>query len=277
MAKVNEEAKKKYFELIAPYKKIVSDLNDAEKRIETILKGSDPGEPYKRLALAEDNLTVVSYYLVMNALSVSLLGIRSDTSLNEARRACYKAIIQLEKVFTDFVDVPFGEYEENLKATSSFPEMQRYALIRKTGLAINLVKAGFGEDTKWKYSLVELEARLATVAKNTLDLKTLVQGMDIRAEGYRERIEFFNLVRKQLEYSASEYRLKYEVGAGRSDDFRKATNYLGALMRLSRLLGRQNEANTLKRKIDIWKQKLDSDQKNSEAASRRERLGGGAG
>lgn len=277
MAKVNEEAKKKYFELIAPYKKIVSDLNDAEQRIETILKGSDPGEAYKRLALAEDNLTVVSYYLVMNSLSVSLLGIRSDTSLNEARRACYKAIIQLEKVFTDYVDVPFGEYEENLKGTSSFPEMQRYALIRKTGLAINLVKTGFGEDTKWKYSLVELEARLATVAKNTLDLKTLVQGMDIRAEGYKERIEYFNLVRKQLEFAASEYRLKYEVGAGRSDDFRKATNYLGALMRLSRLLGRQNEANTLKRKIDIWKQKLDADLKNSEAASRQQRLGRGTG
>ncbi len=274
MAKVNEEARKKYFELIAPYKKSVSELNEAEKRIEVILKGNDPGESYKRLALAEDNLTVVSYYLVMNSLSVFLLGIRSDTALNEARRSCYKAIIQLEKVFTDLVNVPFSEYEENLKATESYPEMQRYALIRKTGLAINMVKLGFGEDTKWKYSLVELDARLATLAKNTLNLKTLVQGMDIRSEGYRERIEYFNLVRKQLQYAADEYRRKYEVGAGRSDDFRKAINYLGALMRLSRLLGRQNEANSLKRKIDVWKVKLDDDLKNNEVASRRRRLGG---
>ena len=242
MAKVNEEARKKYYELIAPYKKSIQELTDKEKRIEATLKGDDAGEPYKRLALADDNLTVVSYYLVMNSLSVSLLGVRSDSTLNEARRACYKSIIQLEKVFTDLVDVPFGDYEDALKSTSSFPETQRYGLIRKTGLAINLVKLGFGEDSKWKYSLVELEARLATVAKNTLNLKTLVQGMDPRTDGYRERIEFFNLVRKRLQYAADEYRLKYELGAGRSDDFRKAIGYLGALMRLSRLLGRQKRS-----------------------------------
>lgn len=275
MAKVNEEARKKYFELIAPYKKGIGELNDKESRIESILKGSDAGESYKRLALAEDNLTIVSNYLVMNSLSVSLLGVKNENALNDARKACYRAIIQLEKVFTDLMDVPFGDYEEALKSTASFPETQRYLLIRKTGLAINLVKDGFGENTRWKWSIVELESRLATVAKNTLDLKTLVQGMDPRSEGYRERIEYFNLVRKQLQYSADEYRRKYEVGAGRSDDFRKAISFLGALQRLSRLLGRQDEANSLKRKIDIWKGKMENDHKNSELASRQQRLSNG--
>ncbi len=274
MPRVNEEARKKYFELIAPYKKSIGELNDKEQRIETILKGNDAGEPFKRLALADDNLSGVSNYLVMNALSVSLLGVKNENALNDARKTCYRAIIQLEKVFTDLVDVPFGDYEEFLKATISYPETQRYELLRKTGLAITLVKDGFGDNTRWKWSLVELEARHSTVAKNTLDLKTLVQGMDPRTEGYRERIEYFNLVRKQLQYAADEYRRKYEVGAGRSDDFRKAINYLGSLQRLSRLLGRQNEANNLKRKIDIWKDKMDNDQKNTELASRRQRLSG---
>lgn len=277
MAKVNEEARKKYFEHIAPYKKNIGELADKEARIEAIIKGNDAGEPYKRLSLAEDNLISISYYLAMNFLSLSLLGVKNENALNDARKTCYKAIIQFEKVFTSLVDAPFGDYEEALAATASFPEIQRYDLVRKTGFAISLVRDSFGENSRWKWSMMELSARLSAVAKNCLNLKTLLQGMDPRAEGYRERIEFFNLVRKMLQSSADNYRLKYEVSTNRMDDFRIAISYLGALQRLSLLLGRQNEAMGLKRKIDIWREKMENDHKNSEQASRLRRLGNGDG
>lgn len=274
MAKVKEEAKKKYFERIAPYRKKINELKDKERRIEAVLKGNDAGDPYKRLHMAEDNLTAASYYLVMNSLSVSLLGVKNETALNDAKKACSLAIIQFEKVFTDLIDVPFSDYEDFLKSTASFHEMKRYDLVRKAGLALSLVKDSFGEKSKWKWPMVELEARLAVIAKNNLDLKTLVQGMDPRSEGYRERIEFFNLTRKMLQKAADDYRLKYELVTNRADDFRKAISYLGTLKRLSMLLGRQNEAVNLKRKIEIWKKKMDSDHKLREDASRISRVGG---
>ncbi|MCG8453704.1 MAG: hypothetical protein MI717_11035 [Spirochaetales bacterium] len=272
MAKVNEEARKKYFERIAPFKKAVETLNDKEKRINAILRSEDAGGPYKRLALAEDNLASVAYSLAMNSLSLSLLGVKNENALNDARKVCYKAVIQLETVFTNLLDVPFSEYEASLRASASYPETQRYTLIRKTGFSIASVRDAFGDNSRWKWSILELEARLATVAKNALDLKHLVQGMDPRSEGYRERIEFFNLTRRALQSSADGYRLKYEVSTGRMDDFRVAIGYLGALQRLSLLLGRQNEAVALKRKIGIWKEKMESDHKNSEKASRDKRL-----
>jgi hypothetical protein len=273
VAKVNEEARKKYFEHISPYKKNISELSDKEERIEAILKGNDAGEAYKRLSLAEDSLISISCYLVMNSLSISLLGVKNENALNDARKTCYKTIIQLEKVFTALVDAPFGEYEETLSATASYPEMKRYDLIRKTGFSISMVRDSFGENSRWKWSMVELEARLAAVAKNCLNLKTLVQGMDPRAENYRERIEYFNLVRKLLQGSADNYRMKYEVSTNRMDDFRIAISYLGALQRLSLLLGRQNEATGLKRKIDIWREKMESDHKKIERDSRMRRMG----
>ncbi|MCK5735218.1 MAG: hypothetical protein KAH21_02020 [Spirochaetaceae bacterium] len=274
MARVKEEARKKYFERISPYRKSINELRDKERRIEAVLKGNDAGDPYKRLSLANDNLTAASYHLVMNSLSVSLLGVKNESALIDGKKSCSLAIIQLEKVFTDLVDVPFGDYEENLKATTSFNEMKRYDLIRKAGLALSMVKISFGENTRWKWPMVDLDARLAAIAKNCLDLKTLVQGMDPRSEGYRERIEFFNLSRKMLQDSADGYRMKYEVSTKRADDFRKAISFLGALQRLSMLLGRQNEAIKLKKKIDIWKKKMESDSKNREDASRLSRIGG---
>ena len=269
MAKVNEEARKKYFERIAPYNKTIHELSHKERRIESMLKVDAGGEPYKRLALVGDNLRVVSRCLVINNLSVFLLGVKNENALNDARKTCYKAVIQLEKVFTNFVDVPFSEYEGALKACESFPEMQRFELVRKTGLSIALLKDGLGENSRWKWSIVELEARLAAVAKNSLNLKTLVQGMDPRAEAYRERIEFFNLTRKILQAAADSYRLRYEVSTGRMDDFRTAISYLGALQRLSLLLGRAKEASALRRKIGIWKEKMESDQKESKETARR--------
>jgi len=273
VAKVKEEAKKKYFERIAPYRKNITELKDKERRIEAVLKGHNAGDPYKRLSLAEDNLTAASYHLVMNSLSVSLLGVKNESELNEAKKSCSLAVIQLEKVFTDLIDVPFSDYEEYLKATFSFNEMKRYDLIRKAGLALSMVRIGFGENSKWKWPMVDLDARLAAIAKNCLDLKTLVQGMDPRNEGYRERIEFFNLTRKMLESAADDYRLKYEVATKRADDFRKAISFLGALKRLSMMLGRQNDAINLKKKIEIWKKKMDADHKVREDASRISRVG----
>lgn len=267
MARVNEEARKKYFEFIASYKKSITELTEKEARTNPKLKGN----PYMRLAQVSDNLTVISLYVVMNSLSVSLLGVKNENALNNARKTCYKAIIQLEKVFSNLVDAPFSEYEKALLSTHSFAEMKRYELIRRTGLSISLVRDGFGENSRWKWSLVELDARLAAVAKNTLNLKSLIHGMDTRADGYRERIEYFNLTRKLLQSAADSYRLKYEVSTNRMDDFRVAISYLGALQRLSLILGRQNEALALKRKISIWHDKMESDHKKNENKLRTQR------
>jgi len=265
MARINEEARKKYFARIAPYRERIYKLASKERNISRMLQSDDPGVVYKRLALVEDYLIAASYHLAMNVLSVSLLGIRSENELSEAKKSCSLAIVQLENVFTNLIDVPFQDYEVSLEATSSFDEFRRYALIRKAGLALSMVKDGFGENSKWRWPLMTLEARLAAVAKNCLNLQTLVQGMDPRYEGYRERTEYFKLVQKMLQDAADGYRMKYEMATKRAEDFRLAINFLGALRRLSLLLGRQNEANEFKKKSEIWRRNMESESKRQES------------
>jgi len=51
-----------------------------------------------------------------------------------------------------------------------------------------------------------------------------------------------------------------------------AINYLGALRRLSSLLGKAHETEGLKKKIDIWKMKMNSDIKKTEEKNRSKRL-----
>ena len=99
------------------------------------------------------------------------------------------------------------------------------------------VKDAFGENTKWKWSFVELEGRFAVVAKNLMDLKTLMAGMDPRAEFYQERLAHLKLVKRLLQQSADGYREKYELSTSRIDDFKLAINYLGSLRRFNALVG----------------------------------------
>ena len=126
---------------------------------------------------------MVAHYLLMNSLSLSLLGIRNEAYLNEARKCCYKAIIWLEEVVTSLIDAPFSEYEEALAAIENVTDESRYELVRKIGFAIDSIEEGFGENSKWKWSFVELEGRFAAVTRNLLNLKTLLAGMDPRVDG----------------------------------------------------------------------------------------------
>lgn len=267
MAKGNEEARKRYFAKIAPYRKAVHDLANKEYNISRMLQNYDPGVAYKRLALVEDHLTAASYHLAMSSLSLSLLGIRSETELVGAKKSCALAIAQLEDVFTGLIDVPFQDYSSSLEAISSFGESKRYGLVRKTGLALSMVKDGFSENSKWRWPLMILKARLAAVAKNCLNLQTLAQGMDPRYEGYGERTEFFKLVEKLLQDAADGYRMRYEMATKNVGDFRLAINFLGALQRLSLILGRQNEANEFKRKSEIWRRNMETESKKQESWS----------
>ena len=88
MAKVSEVAKKKYSEKIKVYKKLVDDQLQKEQQILQILKNDDTGSAFKKLMLANEILNVVSYYLLMNELSLSLLGIKNEAFLNEGRKSC---------------------------------------------------------------------------------------------------------------------------------------------------------------------------------------------
>ena len=65
---------------------------------------------------------------------------------------------------------------------------------------------------------------------------------------------------------------KYELSTSRMDDFKTAINFLAALKRFLTLTNQKREIEELKKKIDIWKQKMESDAKQSENAARLKRL-----
>ena len=278
MARVSTEARNRYVSKLQEFKADIERVGKREDQILALIEAKPEQTSIRKLTLAHESLNLVSYYLLMNELSVTLLGLRNEEYLNTARKGCYKSIIFLEEVVSALIDSPFSDYEGRLAAILKIPDEKRFFLIRKLGFAIQSVVDSFGENTKWKWSFVELEARFATVAKNMLDLKNLLAGLDPRVEGYETRLAHLKLVKEYMQKSADGYRQKYELSTSRIDDFKMAITYLAGLRRLHIILGEADDSEALKKKIEIWKTKMEADSKrldkDSKEKDRQARSGG---
>lgn len=272
MKKISKEAKRRYDERIKEYKLHIAAINSICKELDTKIKSKPKDVNYEKLKLANENLNQLSYYILMNSLSLSLLGIKNEGFLNEARKCCYKSIISLEEIVTPYVDSPFSDYEEGLLSIHDYSDENRYELARRLGYSIDSVKQGFGQNSKWRWSFVDLEGRFVAVSKNLINMKTFIAQLDPRVEGYSKRLAHLNLVQRLLQQTADRYREKYELSSLNLEDMRKALIFLSALKRLHSLLGEVEKAEVVKKKIDVWKTKLESDQLRLEQASKKARV-----
>jgi hypothetical protein len=264
MKKPSDEARHRYTEYIKDYKLAIEALVEKEKKLKEAVTAGSPGVNYQKIALADDNLNLVANYLLMNSLSLTFLGMKNEAFLNEARKCIYKTLIYLEEIVSSAIDVPFSDYEEGLATVETFPDDKRYDLMRKVGYSIDAIEEGYGDNSKWKWSFVEMEGRYAVVAKNFLNLKTLILGMDPRTEGYTARLSHLNLVKELLQQAADRYREKYELSTMRIDDIKLAIHLLAALRRLHQVLGESEQADVVKKKTDIWRSKMEADIKKAE-------------
>ena len=264
MKKPSEEARRRYADYIKDYRAAIDAALEKENRTTQIIAAGSPGAGYQRLALADDNLNLVASYLLMSSLSFAFLGFKNEAHLNEARKCLYKTIISLEEIVSPEVDAPFSDYEEGLASIDAFSDESRYNLLRKIGFAMDSIEEGFGEKSKWKWSFVELEGRFAAVAKNLLNLRTLIAGMDPRSEGYSARLSHLSLAKELLQQGADRYREKYELSNLRVDDIKAGINFLAALRRLHIVLGEVEQAEVVKKKAEIWRLKMENDLKKTE-------------
>jgi hypothetical protein len=249
--------------------------------IETILKNEQTSllgirknpdaAVFERLTLVDEMLNLTSNYIILSGVSQSMLKVKNEDALNEGRKSIYKSVIYLEEIVSNTVDAPFAEYAEKLVAIEALDEERRYLLIRKMGLAIQLLKNAYGDNTKWKWSFVELDGRYATVAKNILDLKNAVANTDPRSPMYEPTMYHLRLIRRLFMQAADRYREKYELSTKRIDDFKMGILFLSALKRVLVVLGDRNEVEAVRKKSDIWSARLEKElRQQADTAAKKE-------
>ena len=262
MSKVSEEARLQFSEAIQPYKGKINATLEKEKSMLSGMHKGDIDYEHKKLLLCEDMIYAASLYMAQNSLSLRLMEVKNNDALNDARKLLYKAIIYLEEIVSDAIDVPYADLIPLLEPIHNVPIIRRYTIMRKLGLAITMLKDAFGDNSKWKWSFVELEGRFATVSKNLIDMKAAYKDyFDPGSADYETTVLYIRMVQKQLNDSATAYRDKYELSTRRIDDMRNAIKYLLALRKLFIAIGDSNQAEEVKKKAVVWKDKMDADHK----------------
>ena len=270
MPKITERIKQVYDERALYYDRQIAAVLTKEKQTLGGMSKNPQGAAFKRIALSDEMLNLVSLYLAKNSLSVAILNSKNEDALNDARKTIYRVLIYLEDTVSNYIDAPYSDYADKVDEIAEFPETQRYYLVRKFGLAIRMLEDAYGDNTKWRWTFVEIEARFATIAKNIMDLKKATkEGLDPYSPDYDVTVYHLRLVKKLLSQAANRYREKYELSTGRIDDIRLGINYLLALRRIHLILNERNDAEEAKRKADIWQQKMDKDQKKSQKESQK--------
>jgi hypothetical protein len=213
---------------------------------------------------------LVSNYIVLSDVSRVVLKIRNEEALDAGRKTMYRGIIYLEQIVGCLVDAPFSEYEDKAAELDPIDAEGRYRLARKMGLCLDLLENAYGDNTKWKWSFVELEGRLAAVVKNILDLKKVSVNRDPRSPEYEPAQYHFRLTKRMLAHAASRYRDMYNLSTHRLEDLRMAINFLGALRRIQALFGERDEADRLKKKYDAWTNNWEFETRKQKALLKKE-------
>ena len=266
MAKISEETRLHFQEAIQPYKNKIQQTLEKEKTMLNAMHSGDSDLNFKKLMLCEDMIYVSSLYVAQNSLSVKLMEVKNNDALNDARKTLYKAIINLEEIVSNTVDCSYSELDKYQERLENVPVDRRLHVIRKLGLAIDLLVESFGDNSKWKESFVEMRGRHAVVAKNFINMKQASKDyFDHDSKVYEVTVTYVRLIRSLLEKSAGEYRDRYELASRRIDDIRMGINLLIALRRVAMVLGDSEESEAIRKKALVWKNKMEADSKSGSA------------
>jgi hypothetical protein len=267
MAKISTVERLRYLDRVGGFRKAIDELLKKERETLSLIRAEHEGSSLIRVALAEDMLNLASNYIIMSGVSDAVLGVRNEEALNDARKSIYKCVIYLEGALGNYVDAPFSEYEDKLERIATLDAAGRYLLIRKLGLAIQLLKDAYGDNSKWKWSFVELEGRFAAVAKNILDLRKAAANTDPRSPDYEPTVYLIRLIKRLLSQAADRYRERYELSTRSMEDLRTGILFLSALRRMQSLVGNRREVELTKKRMDVWEAKLAADSKKDRGAA----------
>lgn len=259
---IEKDKKNRFTQEVSHLKTKADEIN---RKIKYLESRKDEDEKILKLGIASHYIDLVSVYCAMTDLSLNLLGYKNESYLDVGRKSIYKALIVLESIASNTVDMPLGENYELLHSLETFPDRDRLKLIRKLGYTISLLEDRYGEGSKWKWSFVEIEGRYAVITKNLFDFRSFQEKNDPNIDGFDERYDHLLLVKDLMVKSSNRYREKYELTHHSIEDMRKAIDFLRALKRIHILLKEQNEVQNITKRIELWSQKLEQDMKAKEA------------
>ena len=202
---ISDELRKEFNERVRPIKEKINDCLKKERDESFALRSAKEGIEEKKIFLCEEMIYTATLQMSINSISLEMLETKNNDTLNDARKPIYKSIIYLEELVTNIVDCPFSDLETHLASVAFVPVGRKLDIVKKIGLAIDLLVDAFGENSKWKESFVEMRGRHAVVAKNFINMKQACKDyFDHNSPVYETTVTYIRLLRNLLDKCAME-------------------------------------------------------------------------
>ncbi|MBN2400877.1 MAG: hypothetical protein JXN64_00610 [Spirochaetes bacterium] len=215
-------------------------------------------------------IKIIKIYLKMNDISKDMLGQKNETYLNNARKEIYKVLQLAEEVVGNDLDRSLKENEEYLIKIEKINSAQILNLLTLIQDVIARLIRGFGEGSKWKWSFVDIQGRMAIVIRNFINFSALQKTRDPRKPFFKERRDLLKLCKSNLNNAAQQFRTRYEVSTNVPADMIKSIELLSALRKINILSGETEESDKLKNTIDALRQRLEADEKKKNKKKKKE-------
>ncbi len=247
------------------------EIKDIKKEVEQIKKSINEAlskkkkhpaiANYYNLELASREMDAIENFIKMNDLSVEMLNLKNTTFLEYARKEFYKVLQYLEEIVGKEVDRSLKENDEYLATIKEVNPGQILSFVQRMHRLLGELKHNFGQDSKWKWSFVEWQARAAIITKNITSFSEVAKFRDPRSDFFYVRRDLMQLCKDSLTEAAKQFRTKYEMAGKARDDLKSSISYLAALRKIHVLFGEDTEATKLKNIIDAAKMALEADDK----------------
>lgn len=228
-------------------------------------------KPYLNLEAALVHVKIISLFIKMNDISLEMLDQKNESLLNTARKEIYKVLQLLEEVVGSDIDRSLRENEEYIKKIDKVNPAQILNLIRDIQAVVKKLIERMGESSKWKWSFVDIQGRIAVIAKNFVNFSDIQKYRDPRTEFYRERLELLKICKDGLNETAKHFRTRYEVSTNVPADMIKAIEFLSVLRKIIVTMGDSGEAVKLKNTIDALRQRMEADEKKKDIKKKKDK------
>jgi len=259
---VTSGQKARFKEQSQPYREVIKKITEEEQKVlEDRDKAEDDLKPYFAFKISDLYMNEITQYITINEIAQDTMKIKSEDSLDEARKSIYKILIEMEKITSSVIDLQLNEIVEFQKKFSEITDEERYNFSQRLFYLIDKCEEGYGDNSKWKLSFVEIRGRSTNVIKNILDYLKLHKFNDPRSEGFNERRKLKKMVEDSLIETANAYRKKYEIAGHSAEDMKVGMNLLKALARIYIVDRNEAAKDKIKKTIALWKKKMEDDSK----------------
>ncbi len=225
---------------------------------------------YRNIAIANYYLDIVELFSNSVIMYRKIYGKHNEEEQKEAREAFFKALVSLEKVVGKYVAGPLTENAELLESLSRFNPKRKLTLIKKFENRLRDIKEAIGDNSRYKWAVIEIEGRFIAVAKNLMNFKEL-DGADPRTPYYAENQTLLHMIKEYLKLASQLYREKYTRSNKEPMDMKRAIAFQEALRSICIVLGTPQEAENSKKAIDAWNTLLDKEEKEKEKRKSRKK------